>query len=293
MRKNFVLAATLAVLALCLASTLSAADRGVIYRGMDLWTTPADGRTAVSFAENPIPAGFFCSSSEPFTGTLRFRGVPLETSPAGVLGNTDTIVERLDDAVFDHRGVARTRVQLRALSLVGMEPLRTSCGTFQITAGLDGEQPVTIMEIVRDGSFGGYFLAPIELNFRLSFYPVNQGREIQSQANRGTERTYRPLQLVQFFRLSSNPRAGWTFEPGEDGVRHQDVVNIDLDGDGAPETEFPGTSNIAVGWWDAAGVPSRDNVYLNGLTSQEQQILHNCHAITAPSYDSRSKVSKQ
>ena len=281
-------------LALCLGSALMAAERDVIYRGADLWTTPADGLTAVDFLENPIPAGFFCSTSAPFAGRIAFRGEPL--SETGELGNTDTIVERLDDAVFDHRGVARTRVQLRALSLVGMELLRTDCGLFRVTAGLDREQPITVMEIVRNGSIGGYFLAPIELNFKLSFWPVSQRRDFTSRAeaenDRNRDRTYRPLQLVQFFRLSSNPQAGWTFAPAEDGVRHQDEIRIDLDGDGSAEI-LPGTSNIAVGWWDAGGVPSRNNVYFNGATNEVQPILHNCHAVRAPSYDKIVKGGKR
>jgi hypothetical protein len=39
-----------------------AAD-STIQRGIDIFTTVGDGRTSYDFAENPIPAGFFCQDS--------------------------------------------------------------------------------------------------------------------------------------------------------------------------------------------------------------------------------------
>lgn len=298
-RKAILIVAVLA--AFCLTGALTAAERGVIYRGVDLWRTMEGDNTMLDFSENPIPAGFFCSASAPFTGRIGFQGVPLETSPAGVFGNTDTIIERLDDAIFDPRGVARTRIQMRALSMVSTAPLRTACGTYNVTVGLDGEQPVTIMEIFRDGSIGGYFLAPLDINVRLSFTPVEAGRGIPStRTPTGEERSYRPLQLVQLFRLAPNRNAGWTFETGPGGVAHQDVARVDINGDGIPETDVPGTSNFATGWWDNDGIPSRKNVYLNGATLTQQELLcadttcHSSkHAVRAPDYENRSKLGKQ
>jgi hypothetical protein len=41
-----------------------------IQRGIDVFTTPADGSTYYSFAQNPIPAGFFCKGSKAFTGRV-------------------------------------------------------------------------------------------------------------------------------------------------------------------------------------------------------------------------------
>jgi hypothetical protein len=78
-----------------------AADR-VIYNGIDLWRTMGNGSTFADFAKNPIPAGFFCARSEPFTGRIAFQGVPVATGTPGVLGKTDTLVQRLDDAVCMH-----------------------------------------------------------------------------------------------------------------------------------------------------------------------------------------------
>src|SRR6266849_8353369 len=88
-----------------------------IHNGVDLWMTIA-GFAQTSFASNPLPAGFSCESSQPFTGTVKFKGAPLTVEPAGSLGAIDTIVRRLDNAKFNAKGEAATRIQLMALSLV-------------------------------------------------------------------------------------------------------------------------------------------------------------------------------
>src|SRR4029079_13519646 len=118
----------IALLALA-ALPAAAADR-VIYNGVDLWNTPGGGTTFANFARNPIPAGFFCEKSEPFSGRIVFRGVPVATGTPGALGKTDTIVQRLDDAVFNKNGVAGTRVQVRAMTFESVAPVATACGPF-------------------------------------------------------------------------------------------------------------------------------------------------------------------
>ncbi|MEE8583687.1 MAG: hypothetical protein V3T83_02430, partial [Acidobacteriota bacterium] len=117
----------------------------VIYSGVDLWVTPADSRTYSDFAGNPIPAGFFCEGSAPFSGVIAFTGGGLESVPAGILGDSDTIIYRMDDAIFDKDGVATTRVKFLALSLASLEPLQTECGQFRAEIRLHGAQPVTSM----------------------------------------------------------------------------------------------------------------------------------------------------
>src|SRR5262245_13198229 len=79
----------------------------VISRGIDTFTTVGNGTTFYDFAGSPIPAGFFCKRSAPFTGRVTFRGLPLETGAPGQLHGADTVIERLDDAVFV-RGTAET-----------------------------------------------------------------------------------------------------------------------------------------------------------------------------------------
>ena len=112
MRSRFGLFTVLLLIAL----PMSAADQ-VIQSGIDIWRTPGNGTTFVDFLKEPIPAGFFCFKSKPFSGRIVFRGVPIVTGESGALGKTDTIIQRLDDAVFDENGVANTRIQMRALHL--------------------------------------------------------------------------------------------------------------------------------------------------------------------------------
>src|SRR5882757_11215040 len=86
------------ILALVAGSPAFGADT-TIHKGVDLWMTVA-GFAQTSFADQPIPAGFFCETSQAFTGMVKFKGAPLTVEPAGSLGSIDTVVRRLDDAKF-------------------------------------------------------------------------------------------------------------------------------------------------------------------------------------------------
>src|SRR6059058_4596981 len=102
-----------AVISMSIAgSPAFAAD--AIHNGVDLWMTVA-GFAQTSFANEPIPADFFCAGSQPFTGKVVFQGAPLAAAPAGSLGGIDTAVRRLEDAAFNAQGEATTRIQLLAL----------------------------------------------------------------------------------------------------------------------------------------------------------------------------------
>src|SRR4051795_3233145 len=159
------------ILALISGSPLPAAGEP-IHNGVDLWMTVA-GFAQTSFANEPIPAGFFCEGSQPFTGTVKFKGVPFAVAPAGSLGGMDTAVRRLDDAVFNEKGEATTRIQLMALSLASVKPIETSCGKYDVAVSLNGEQPVTTMRIFRTEALGGTYSAPLALNVKAVFTPVD------------------------------------------------------------------------------------------------------------------------
>ena len=118
----------------------------VIQRGIDVFTTPADGQSFFDFSYNPIPAGFFCKDSKAFTGRVAYKGLPLTTGAPGQLWGADTVIERLDDAAFDDKGVAVTRIRFRALSLVSIAPIKTACGKFHVYVSLAGKQRVTKIE---------------------------------------------------------------------------------------------------------------------------------------------------
>src|SRR3954470_9563105 len=121
------------ILAMIGGSPLTAAEaaKDVIHQGVDLWMTVA-GFAKTSFAQEPIPAGFFCEGSQPFTGTVTFKGAPLAMEPARSLGSVDTVVRRLDDVTFNDKGEGSTRIQLMALSLVSTQPIETSCGKYNV-----------------------------------------------------------------------------------------------------------------------------------------------------------------
>jgi hypothetical protein len=207
-----------------------AADR-VIQNGIDVWATRGDGLTFTDFAKKPIPAGFFCPESAPFTGRLAFEGVPIVTDIPGALGATDTIVQRLDNAVFNKRGVAVTRLQFRALSLKSIAPIETACGKFDVTVSLDGVQPITRMIITRENQNGGHFSAPLALNTKVSFTPV--GRP-------SVETLELPMEV--HFPDASLPWRSKSMAPVPPGF-----VRVDTDGDRVPDTYLPGTSNFFAG----------------------------------------------
>ena len=225
------LSCLIVLLAVLLAVPAFAADR-VIYNGIDLWRTVSNGWTYADFAKTPIPAGFFCFKSEPFSGRIPFKGVPVATSVPGALGVTDTIVQRLDDAAFNRKGVAVTRLQVRSLNFESLAPLKTACGDFVAKVSLDGEQPVTTMRIIRENEKGGHFLASISVNIKISFTPV--GRP-------ATER----LEIRKEIRFPPLPNQRWVSLGAQSGVKG--FFLVDTDGDRTPDTYLPGTSNFGVG----------------------------------------------
>ncbi len=209
----------------------------VIERGSDVFVTLDNGKTFYDFADDPIPAGFFCRSSPAFTGRVTFKGLPIETAVPGQLRGTDTVIARLDDAAFDESGRAVTRVQFQALSMVSSAPLETPCGAFHVHVSLAGTQRVTTMHIYRSHERGGTFVAPLAVDVRLTFVPVSG-------------RAARPLELAGSFTFPAQSLP-WSFTPGPGGK----VVGptfADTNGDGIPDTHLAGTSNFAAGW-DPAG----------------------------------------
>ncbi|HSS48246.1 MAG TPA: hypothetical protein VLX28_04810 [Thermoanaerobaculia bacterium] len=221
------------ILGLLLLSLPALALDRTIYNGSDLWKTPGDGTTFADFSKQPLPAGFFCSKSEAFTGRIILQGVPLATGQPGVLGNTDTIVQRLDNAVFNKHGVAATRIQIRAMQFQSVAPVQTACGQYNAYVRLDGEQPITTMRILRDNEKGGRFFAPIYVNVKISFQPV--GRTSTEVLELRKELRFPPAKNAQWSaaRYSGAPREGF--------------VKVDTDSDGVPDTFLPGVSNFAAG----------------------------------------------
>lgn len=232
MRQRYILAVLVTALLLSIAP-LSAADNTVIKRGIDVFTTTANGKTFYNFVKNPIPAGFFCENSAAYTGRVTLRGLPLETGTPGQLHGADTVIERLDDATFDRNGVAVTRIRVRALSLVSIAPIRTSCGDFHAYVTLAGKQRNTTMRIHRTHQRGGSFSAPLAIDARVTFVPV-KGRSL------------RRLELTGSFDFPETSLP-WSVEGGP-GMKRVASAVVDTNGDMKADTRLFGTSNFAPGW---------------------------------------------
>jgi len=229
------LLAAIAVLLLAGISPL-AADT-VIHRGVDTFTTTANGKTFYDFSQSPIPAGFFCKSSAAFTGRVTLKGLPLETGAPGQLHGADTVIERLDDAAFDADGSAVTRIQFRALSLVSVAPIKTACGSYHVYVTLAGKQRVTTMRIDRTQENGGTFSAPLAVNAKMTFIPVKPARE----------KSARRLELTGSFTFPAAP-IPWSLTGGAVTKRLGGSVLVDTNGDLAPDTVLTGSSNFWPGW---------------------------------------------
>jgi hypothetical protein len=217
-------------LALVGALPVLAAD-DVIGSGVDTWKTVAGGRTFTSFANDPLPADFFCAGSAPFTGKLELRGAKLGTQPAAALEGIDTVIHRLDDARLDADGKGKTRIRFLALSLVSTAPIETDCGRYDVAVSLDGEQPTTEMQIVRTNQYGGYYVAPLALDVKVAFTPVAGDPAARREVKRQ-------------IRLGSGTNSVWSYASLDQATGE---VKIDTDGDRVPDTLLPTEGSFAAG----------------------------------------------
>ncbi len=142
--------------------------------GYDAWVTPDSGKTKLDMT---FPPGFFCNGlSSAMTKTIKFKGVPFVTDPAGEIGEADTLIERLDTATFVG-GVATTRIRIVGLSLASSTPVSVTCpdGTTESWSAklrLDPNVPAPIgsMTIRQNaansgGTFDSDFDVPAQITF--------------------------------------------------------------------------------------------------------------------------------
>lgn len=240
MRKSTSTLWILAALLVLLPMTLPAQVDDVVYAGIDVWTTSPFGTSQLDFRADPLPAGFFCPGSEPFDGVVPLEGAPLVTEPAGALNGADTVVLRLDDAPFDEAGVARTRIQLKALSMASVRPLQTRCGAFDVRVVLDGEQPTTEMVIRREHPRGGTFSAPLELRAKVLVTPVEHPDA-------------KPLEILQEVALEPAKGSQWSFREPLVSASAASFVVADTDGDHEPDLTLPAASNFVASQAVGAG----------------------------------------
>jgi len=229
----------LAVVALGAMTTGAALAADGISSGADLWHT-VSGFSFTSFAENPIPADFFCAGSKSFSGAITMKGAPLATAPAGALGDIDTIVRRLAYAPFDKNGEATTPIQLMALSLQGEKVFDAGCARYHVTASLAGEQPKTEMKIVRTSPAGGYYVAPLELKVKMVFTPVDGKGAVRELTNKVS--------------LGPGSASVWSYAKGaaKVAVKRSGEIKVDTNGDRVPDTMVPAPDGFVAGFDPAA-----------------------------------------
>ncbi len=212
------------------------ADNTVTH-GSDLFQTAGDGST---YAQVSVPAGYFCTGSAAWSGTVVLTGVPVVTSPANVLGNTDTVVERLADTTFDGSGNATVNAIVRAANFKSTSPISVSGCTgsslWDVRSSAAPTQSAFAMTLHRTSSTatGGTFDSDVTISPRLTFTQQGTGGLVHTLD-----------QSTVHFTTSG---ASWTHHPGTGGLSYGSSVQVDTDGDSVADTTVPATSNFAAGW---------------------------------------------
>lgn len=188
--------AALATLVVALSALPS--DAQVIKKGKDLWVTPANGQTLFTFPKGDVEA--LCgaqAAADPITVTLKGNPAFLGTPDTVAGADYDTVVARLDDAVFNGN-TASTRIQVVALQFVSAANVNTPCGNLSFNVGLAGSQAVTVMKLTKTSARGGTFTADISVN--VEFQAFKNGIYIGS---------------LFYNRILPNPAngTGWSFGP--------------------------------------------------------------------------------
>ena len=231
----------LAVLVLLALPAVSQTTLPTIRKGVDLFETSATGGTQVDFASTPIPADFFCPGSAPFTGKVGLRGVPLSTAPVGVAGNTDTIVERLADAVFPAGATTVTiPVVVRALRLTSTANVQILCPDegkvteWRVDSCLcGGLQPTTNLTLTVNQACGcGVANGTLRLNACLRFTRLDTGQ------------TVGPVSQALTLSVKNLP---WCPNAGNGDRVIASPFGVDTNCDGQADLQLPGTSNFHPG----------------------------------------------
>lgn len=248
--------------------TLAAAVAGplaaqTIEEGIDVWTTKNDGNTWIDFTNNPLPRDFFCEGSPSFSQIVQVKGLPLTTSPAGVLKGSDTVIHRLQDLTFDAQGVGTTSIEVKAVCFQERQTLSVDCTdgrtnwttNWKVRVRIDPDPEVatqTTMTIRKaaNGQPGGTYDATIVVPALVRF--------INTANNQPTNEISEVVTL-------SVTGASWANQPGTNGVNWTGGVTIDQGCGTSPGLSLPGTSsNFAAGWSNQCSPPCPTPVQHNG-----------------------------
>lgn len=252
-------------LALLLSSLLAAgpvAGQAVtqLDAGIDLWETDVGAVTTV-------PGGFFCNGSPawevPLTSKKLLTDRPTET------GNTDTIIERLEDAVFDdsfNPAQATTSIRVRALSMQSSSSLTVTCDNnnelWRVSSVCfrpeesDNDAFKTDLTIRRTHDQGGTFSGSLKVPARLTFTRDGDGAVLTLD------------QDVDFVIPSgTEPDPDWATAPGAGGLQVTDFVTVDANCDGildGSDPLLPPTTNFHPGWDSSTSTTSPTTVVHSG-----------------------------
>src|SRR5689334_14230483 len=103
------------VAGLFVTSKSRAATSILIQAGNDEFETTGNGETYHNFQASPVPAGFFGTGSQQYSGLVPLVGVPLNPS----VSDTDTIIHRNQDVISP----GSTTITMTAFNLAGINPI--------------------------------------------------------------------------------------------------------------------------------------------------------------------------
>jgi hypothetical protein len=160
--------------------------------GLDLFRT--DPRTSFSFSGDfAIPAGFFGEGSGRYGGTVKFKGVPLETFRDHKTGRADTVIERKSAPApaAKYPSESRTEIEVAALSLQSTQPIKVRVGRktelWDVKVGLSTSHPSTgSMTFVQRSARGGS--ATSEFTVYPLFTFVRRGDKTEKTLDTGTQK---------------------------------------------------------------------------------------------------------
>lgn len=247
MRWIFALVFVLVALVSALVATPAVAQNPCIPPGIDLWTTGGTGSSVLQ----SFPAGFFCPSSPALTLDIQLRGEPL--LPGTEIGDTDTVVQRLDEVCVDVGGEGETLIVVRALCLRETAPISIpGCGTWQVTATtastddpelqiaeIEEGSVVSPMRITRTHENGGTFTSSLLVRARLTFTQGAASRQAETE--------------VQFEEVTGT----WASAPGAGGIV---IGGLDLNtlcgGVEVIVPDLPGNDGGFHPGWDSSVTPT-------------------------------------
>jgi len=227
---------TLLIVVFLLSTPLAAFSQDVV-AGFDAYEH--NGIKQWDFSLVPIPADFFGPGSDPFTGTVNLQGTPLGSTtdcPSG-LGNADTIIRRLQDALLPSIGSSDTvPIELVELSLVSSQPITVTYNGGQspetwnvqltLSQSATSTGTITIEKTLTDG---GIFGMSIDLEPRFVFTRVFDGAvAILDSPGTWTDTISAANVPWVYSALGFTcPPCGSNFVPGNDGTQE---VQFAMDG---------------------------------------------------------------